>query len=75
MELVTDVIISENGTKFTGVYTSNPQIIPQGYNSSHMDGAVPSGANILFMDSHVGWRTFKKMKKMVTWSNGRQWWW
>jgi prepilin-type N-terminal cleavage/methylation domain-containing protein/prepilin-type processing-associated H-X9-DG protein len=76
MELVTDVVVSEaNGTKFTGVYTSNPQIIPQGYNSSHMDGSRPSGANILFMDSHVGWRNFKKMKRYVTWSQGRQWWW
>lgn len=76
MELVTDVVVSEaNGTKFTGVYTSNPQIIPQGYNSSHMDGPRPAGGNILFMDSHVGWRGFNKMKRMVTWSQGRQWWW
>jgi prepilin-type N-terminal cleavage/methylation domain-containing protein/prepilin-type processing-associated H-X9-DG protein len=75
MELVTDIVISENGTKFTGVYTANPQIIPQGYNSSHMDGARPGGSNILFQDSHVGWRSFKKMTTRVTWTNGRQWWW
>jgi prepilin-type N-terminal cleavage/methylation domain-containing protein len=78
-ELVTDVVVSEGaGTvsdKFTGVYTSNPQIIPNGYNSSHMAGQTPDGSMILFQDSHVSWRRFKTMKVRVDWSNSRHWWW
>jgi prepilin-type N-terminal cleavage/methylation domain-containing protein len=79
-ELVTDVVVSEGaGTpndKFVGVYTSNPQIIPQGYNSSHMASASrPDGGMILFQDIHVEWRAFKRMAVRVDWSNNRHWWW
>ena len=79
-ELVTDVVISEGaGTrndKFTGVNTSNPQIIPQGYNSSHMAMAGrPDGGMILFQDIHAEWRAFKRMAVRVDWSNNRHWWW
>jgi prepilin-type N-terminal cleavage/methylation domain-containing protein len=78
-ELVTDVVVSEgSGTtsdKFTGVYTANPTVLPNGYNSSFMAGRLPDGSNILFQDSHVSWRPFKKMKVMVNWSNNRRWWW
>ncbi|HEU5071423.1 MAG TPA: prepilin-type N-terminal cleavage/methylation domain-containing protein [Verrucomicrobiae bacterium] len=79
-ELVTCVVVSEGSggqnDKFTGVYTSNPQIIPQGYNSSHMSsGSRPEGGNILCQDNHVEWRNFKKMRVYVDWSNNRHWWW
>jgi prepilin-type N-terminal cleavage/methylation domain-containing protein len=79
-ELVTDVVVSEGaGTpndKFVGVHTSNPQIIPQGYNSSHMASASrPDGGMILFQDIHVEWRAFKRMAVRVDWSNNRHWWW
>ncbi len=78
-ELVTDVVVSEGAgninDKFTGVYTSNPAIIPNGYNSSHMAGRVPGGGFALYQDSHVSWRGFKKMTVRVDWSNNRHWWW
>jgi prepilin-type N-terminal cleavage/methylation domain-containing protein len=74
-ELVTDVIVSEGTTKFTGVFTANPAIIPQGYNSSHMAGAVPGGGMILFQDNLVEWRNFKTTRVRVNWSNNRNWWW
>ncbi len=78
-ELVADVVVSEGpgnlNDKFTGVYTSNPQIIPNGYNSSHMAGRTPDGGMILFQDAHVEWRNFKKMRVMVDWSSNRHWWW
>jgi prepilin-type N-terminal cleavage/methylation domain-containing protein len=79
-ELVTDVVVSEGaGTlndRFVGVFTSNPQIIPQGYNSSHMATASrPDGGMILFQDIHVEWRSFKRMAVRVDWSNNRHWWW
>jgi prepilin-type N-terminal cleavage/methylation domain-containing protein/prepilin-type processing-associated H-X9-DG protein len=78
-ELAGDVIVSEGSgsvnDKFTGVFTSNPGILPNGYNSSHMAGRGPDGGNFLFQDSHVEWRKFGKMKVMVNWSNNRKWWW
>jgi prepilin-type N-terminal cleavage/methylation domain-containing protein len=78
-EMVTDVVISEGPggltDKFTGVFTSNPDLIPNGYNSSHMSGKVAGGGAILFQDSHVEWRNFKKMSIWVDWSNNRHWWW
>jgi len=79
-ELMTCVMVSEGpgglSDKFTGVFTSNPQIIPNGYNSSHMSsGARPEGGNVLFQDNHVEWRGFNKMKIYVDWTNNRHWWW
>jgi prepilin-type N-terminal cleavage/methylation domain-containing protein len=77
-ELLTCVVISETvgGTdKFTGVTTANPAIIPQGYNSTHMNGLRPSGGNALFQDAHAEWSNFSKMKVYVNWSGNRRWWW
>jgi prepilin-type N-terminal cleavage/methylation domain-containing protein/prepilin-type processing-associated H-X9-DG protein len=77
-ELVADVVISSGSgkttDKFTGVYTANPADLPQGFNSSHMAGNKPAGGNILFMDSHVAWRTFQNMKAWGTWNNSRYEW-
>ena len=79
-EIVTDVVVSEGPggltDKFTGVNTANPAIIPNGYNSSHMQtGSRPAGGNILFQDNHAEWRRFNKMIVRVDWSNNRHWWW
>ncbi|HNQ89064.1 MAG TPA: prepilin-type N-terminal cleavage/methylation domain-containing protein [Verrucomicrobiota bacterium] len=77
-ELTTDVVVSEGpgGTtdKFTRVFTSNPDKIPKGFNSSHMSGAAPSGGNILFLDGHVDWRRFKAMQIWADWTNNRHFW-
>src|SRR5215472_11244161 len=71
-EMVTDVTPSEGAgdlnDKFKGVYTSNPTELPNGYNASHMSGAVPAGGNILFMDNHAEWRPFKQMHCWGDWS-------
>jgi prepilin-type N-terminal cleavage/methylation domain-containing protein len=77
-ELVTDVVISEGAgsatDKFVGVYTSNPQIIPRGYNTSHMAISTPAGGNILYQDNHVAWKNYKKMQIWLRWSNSRNFW-
>jgi len=78
-EMVTDVTVSEvvgAVTNFTGVYTANPTELPNGYNSSHMTGKSPSGANILFQDNHTQWRRFRDIHgpPWGTWSHGRQQW-
>jgi prepilin-type N-terminal cleavage/methylation domain-containing protein len=77
-EMVTDVVPSEgSGTladKFAGVYTSNPDELPKGYNASHMAGKVPAGGNTLFMDNHAEWRKFRQMQCWGNWSNNRHMW-
>src|SRR5204862_6446348 len=46
-ELVLDVTVSEGtGTvndKWTGVYTANPGVLPNGYSPNHMTGNRPDG--------------------------------
>ena len=77
-ELVADVVVSEGtglaSDKFRGVYTVNPTELPNGFNSSHMSGPLPAGGNLLFMDHHVGWRSFRQMKACGQWSNNRWSW-
>jgi prepilin-type N-terminal cleavage/methylation domain-containing protein/prepilin-type processing-associated H-X9-DG protein len=77
-ELVADVVVSEgSGTtsdKFTGVYTSNPNDLPKGFNSSHMGTGMPTGGNILFLDGHVTWRRFVNMRAWGTWNHNRYEW-
>lgn len=77
-ELVADVVISE-GTgartdKFTGVYTSNPQVLPSGYNSSHMGSSkMPAGGNTLFQDGHLEWKRFEPMRVWIDWDTRKFW--
>jgi prepilin-type processing-associated H-X9-DG protein len=46
------------------------------HTSAHLKGANPSGGNILFLDGHVAWRKFEKMR-LATQSAGTdpQFWW
>jgi prepilin-type processing-associated H-X9-DG protein len=38
--------------------------------SAHLNGAVPSGGNIMFLDGHVDWRKFQQMTNMALPSGG-----
>jgi prepilin-type N-terminal cleavage/methylation domain-containing protein/prepilin-type processing-associated H-X9-DG protein len=60
-ELVVDVVARDYNTKSFSVIKVGglPASIVQ--RTSHLEGAVPSGGNILFMDGHVDWRSFKDM--------------
>ena len=69
-ELVVDVTISEGaGTaadKFVNVVSANTGNVIDGktflgFNPSHMQGNKPSGGNILYQDTHVQWKNYKKM--------------
>jgi prepilin-type N-terminal cleavage/methylation domain-containing protein/prepilin-type processing-associated H-X9-DG protein len=57
-ELVTDAVLSQNNRFYAQGGYQYPHL------TSHMgkDGK-PEGGNILFMDGHVDWRTFKSMFK------------
>jgi prepilin-type N-terminal cleavage/methylation domain-containing protein len=76
-EVVTDVVISEGtppNVKYRGVTTSNPDIIPNGFNTSHMKKTSPAGGNILFQDNHVSWRQYQQMQIWLDWTLGRHFW-
>lgn len=44
-----------------------------GHQSAHLNGRIPSGGNIVFLDNHIEWRKFQKMK--VRTSADPQFWW
>ena len=81
-EMVTDAVISQGtftagmsgmnptGNSFVSVSSTNPQELPQGYTSNHMNKNTPAGGNILFMDCHVEWRTFRAMQMWGQWTSG-----
>lgn len=77
-EMVTDVVPSQGSgnltDNFIGVFTSNPDELPKGYNASHMGKGLPAGGNILFMDNHAEWRQFRQMQCWGHWSNSRNMW-
>jgi prepilin-type N-terminal cleavage/methylation domain-containing protein len=83
-ELVADVTISEgSGTandKWVGVYSANAGLVIDGktfngFQPSHMNGSRPEGGHIMYQDTHVEWKSFKKMTWTVAWSSNRKWWW
>jgi hypothetical protein len=70
-EVVVDVVGRDNtaGAGYTHFLVGGlPKNVIQ--RTSHLAGALPSGGNILFEDSHVEWRPWK-----VMWNNGKpqQW--
>jgi prepilin-type N-terminal cleavage/methylation domain-containing protein/prepilin-type processing-associated H-X9-DG protein len=60
-ELVVDVVARDYNTKsYTVIKVGGlpPNIIQR---TSHLEGGVPAGGNILFIDGHVEWRQFSEM--------------
>jgi prepilin-type processing-associated H-X9-DG protein len=75
-ELVTDVTISATEGRLSDTFTS--VVSTHGgfpyYSSSHLQGRLPAGGNILFMDGHVAWRPFDQMQPRAA-SNSREHYW
>jgi prepilin-type N-terminal cleavage/methylation domain-containing protein len=72
-EMVTDIIVSQGmgdmSDSFSGVGTwASKAALPYGLSSSHMATKTPSGENILFQDTHVGWRNFRDVQPWLQWS-------
>lgn len=45
------------------------------HTSNHLDGNMPAGGNILFLDIHVEWRPFTEMGDSPKASGGAPFWW
>ncbi|HSU53243.1 MAG TPA: prepilin-type N-terminal cleavage/methylation domain-containing protein [Candidatus Dormibacteraeota bacterium] len=83
--MVADVTMSQgSGTvndTFVNMGTSNPQELPNGYNTSHLNSnKKPAGANLLFQDNHVAWRNFRQLTCKYDWrgspaGGGEQYFW
>ena len=65
-ELVVDVVGSTYGdyTRIAGVYRDR---------TSHLSGSRPAGGNILYVDNHVEWRDFYRMKRQIDVTLGVSW--
>jgi prepilin-type N-terminal cleavage/methylation domain-containing protein/prepilin-type processing-associated H-X9-DG protein len=73
-ELGADCTISV-GAGATANYTSIPISVPIGtgqktVRSPHLDGNVPAGGNILYLDGHVAWRKFSSMSQRGSGNTG-----
>ena len=71
MELVVDDVVQDvvNGSYNAIPLGGLPANIIQ--RTSHLQGAVPAGGDILFEDSHVEWRPFKIMEPTPTTTDGK----
>ena len=57
-EVVVDATLSRGMDDFVGVPSTTTK---SGFHkSAHMDKTFPSGGNVLFLDSHVGWRRYRR---------------
>lgn len=69
IELVTDAVIRQRDGSPWGADGTL-----KGHVTSHMNKNIPAGANILFLDGHVDWRTFKKTVAPVDRYDGGEIW-
>lgn len=46
----------------------------KGHQSPHLDGRIPGGGNLLYIDSHVSWVAFNKMHVRTDGSEPTFWW-
>lgn len=68
-EVITDADLFLNG--LTGRYYINIAAAGGGRTrSAHLNGSIPSGGNIMFLDGHVEWRKFQQMTNVVVPSGG-----
>ena len=45
----------------------------RGHRAPHLNGRIPAGGNIAFLDGHIEWRRFEKMRVRTT--GGPSFWW
>jgi prepilin-type N-terminal cleavage/methylation domain-containing protein/prepilin-type processing-associated H-X9-DG protein len=71
-ELAADVTFSTGGDNFHAI----PCNLPEGFcRSNHLDGTLPAGGNIVFLDGHVEWRPFSEMAEIERTTGSPRFWW
>ena len=72
--VVADATLSDTANRATAKYTGLVGFFPAlPHASAHLNGAVPDGGNLLMLDQHVEWRSFKNM--ITRTSYGSVFWW
>ncbi|PYI80559.1 MAG: hypothetical protein DME26_21360 [Verrucomicrobia bacterium] len=77
--LVADATISQGGQNndtlrdtYTYVNVNGGYYLP--HRSPHLQGRLPSGGNLMMMDSHVEWRKFQQFRARTTGGSPGFWW-
>jgi len=68
-EIMTDATIFLNGLsgrRYTGISAAGGTVV----RTAHLNGSVPSGGNIMFLDGHVEWRNFNQMTNVANAAGG-----
>jgi prepilin-type N-terminal cleavage/methylation domain-containing protein/prepilin-type processing-associated H-X9-DG protein len=68
-EIITDATIFLNGLagrRYTDISAAGGTTV----RTAHLNGAIPSGGNITFLDGHIEWRKFQQMTNVVNPSGG-----
>lgn len=68
-EVITDATLFLNGLGgryYVGIAAAGGSVV----RSAHLNGSLPSGGNIMFLDGHVDWRNFQQMTNLVLPSSG-----
>jgi prepilin-type N-terminal cleavage/methylation domain-containing protein/prepilin-type processing-associated H-X9-DG protein len=80
--LVADATCSENARAgFDGTYLSGGSFTKiiggwvQPHRTSHLEGPLPAGGNLLFLDGHISWQKFRVMKIRTSSGFEPQFWW
>ncbi|MCP5518308.1 MAG: type II secretion system protein [Verrucomicrobiales bacterium] len=62
VELVADIVMSEvpDTNNFTKIASTSGRV--KYHTTSHLQGQMPAGGNILFVDGHAAWRNFARMQ-------------
>jgi prepilin-type N-terminal cleavage/methylation domain-containing protein len=62
-EVVVDVIVQDQGAAKSWAAVTSVGGLPSSVvqRTSHLNGAIPAGANDLFVDGHADWRNFRDM--------------
>jgi prepilin-type N-terminal cleavage/methylation domain-containing protein/prepilin-type processing-associated H-X9-DG protein len=68
-EIITDATVFLNGLsgrRYTEISAAGGTKV----RTAHLNGAIPSGGNITFLDGHIEWRKFQQMTNVVNQSSG-----
>ncbi len=68
-EMITDATIFLNGLsgrRYAGIGAAGGTVV----RTAHLNGNVPSGGNITFLDGHIEWRKFQMMTNVVNQMGG-----
>ncbi len=70
-ELAVDAVMSQDGDNFHSITLGGAQNPDR---TNHLDGQMPAGGNIVFLDGHVEWRPFHEMDSTKH-DGAPQFWW